>query len=121
MRQPMKIGTTIHPKRGAHAHKGERHVKVGDTTYTFRATTDKHGATHFVADVSDADHAAPLLAIDAYYAYDNALPPKPTLPRGSQRAETPPTSPPVPPLHADPPITAHLGSARRRESVFQSA
>lgn len=102
----MKIGNTIHPKRGAHAHKGERHVKVGDTTYTFRATTDKHGATHFVADVSDADHAATLLSIDAYYAYDHALQPKPTLSRGSKGDETPPPAPPAPPVTDDTPTTA---------------
>lgn len=87
----MKIGTTIHPKRGAHAHKGERHVNVADTTYVFRATPDKRGAMHFVTDVSNPDHAATLLGIDTYYAFDPDMQPKAVLVREN-------TTPPPPPL-----------------------
>ncbi|CAM5591479.1 hypothetical protein [Rhodanobacter lindaniclasticus] len=96
----MKIGTTIHPKRGAHAHKGERHVAVADTTYVFRATTDKHGATHYVADVSNPDHAATLLKIDAYYAFDPSMQPKSVL----VREDT--TTPPPPPIPIESPHKA---------------
>src|SRR5574337_485212 len=77
----MKIGTTIHPKRGAHAHKGERHVNV--------------------TDVSNPDHAATLLAIDAYYAFDPAMQPKPTLVRGATETAPPPAPTPIDSPHTD--------------------
>src|SRR5574337_894703 len=97
----MKIGTTIHPKRGAHAHKGERHVNVADAIYIFRATTDKHGGTHYVTDVSNPDHAATLLAIDAYYVFDPAMQPKPTLVRGATETAPPPAPTPIDSPHTD--------------------
>lgn len=87
----MKIGSHIKPRNGQ-----PRHVDIHDTPYTFAPMKDNQGVTHFVAEVTNEDHAALLLENGAFYAFDKAAQVKPKLTRGNA-GDPPPPAEPVPP------------------------
>jgi hypothetical protein len=78
----MKIGSVIKPRHGDH-----RLVNVHGKDYLFIATQDKHGVTHFVADVKDGKHAECFMSSEAFYAYGADNEPAPTLKRGSEATD----------------------------------
>lgn len=63
----MKIGSSIKPRDGS-----ARNVDLFGQRYVFAPTKDKHGVTHFVAEVTNGDHAETLLQNGAFYAFDAA-------------------------------------------------
>lgn len=83
----MKIASTIKPRSGR-----PRHVAIHGHAYVFAPVKDKHGVTHFVADVNDADHASLLLENDAFYTFDKNGLPAPKLSRNAKQAAKAPTS-----------------------------
>lgn len=87
----MKIGSHIKPRSGK-----PRHVTIHDTEYAFAPVKDNQGVTHFMADVTNADHAALLLENGAFYAFDKAAQVKPKLTRASAGDTPPPPADPVP-------------------------
>jgi hypothetical protein len=84
----MKIGSHIKPRSGK-----ARHVPLYGTEYVFAPMKDKHGVTHFVADVANVEHAATLLENGAFYAFDKAQMPGSQLQRGGQKPADPPPPP----------------------------
>lgn len=74
----MKIGSHIKPRNGT-----ARRVPLFGSEYVFKPEKDKAGATHFVAEVSNPDHAEVLLKNGAFYAFDKSQAQQPTLSRAS--------------------------------------
>lgn len=84
----MKIGSHIKPRNGK-----ARHVAVHGKEYTFAPVKDNRGAIHFVADVTDADHAELLMKNGAFYAFDPAMAVQATLKRTKETPKDPPAPP----------------------------
>ena len=78
----MKIASRIHPRNGA-----QRNVTIHGKLYVFRATQDKFGDEHFVADVVHEAHADTLLASDAFYRFDPNMLVQPALAKPVPAAE----------------------------------
>ncbi|MGC1549382.1 MAG: hypothetical protein WA777_12705 [Rhodanobacter sp.] len=92
----MKIGSTIKPRDGK-----PRNVHVHGELYPFAPVKDKHGKTHFVAEVNVESHAEVLMASDAFYHYDESHEVVPELTRN-------PDPKPVPVKSAEPVFSAEI-------------
>lgn len=82
----MKLGSQIKPRSGQ-----PRHVTFNGTQYAFAPTQDKHGITHFVANVGNKDDAEGMLASGHFYEYSEGMEKPPVLKR-----DPPPPPPPEP-------------------------
>lgn len=74
----MEIGSKIHPRNGK-----ARRVEVHGRLYVFAATPDNKGNIHFVADVTNEQHAETFLGSGDFYAFGKDLKQQPALTRSA--------------------------------------
>lgn len=91
----MKIGSVIKHRDGS-----PRCVHVHGKLYEFKQVKDQDEVTHFVAEVTDADHAAILMASEAFYAF-GSKPAAPALKRVGSSEPPIGTGTPAPALSAE--------------------
>jgi hypothetical protein len=92
----MKIASHAHPRDG----RARIHTVHG-IRYVFAPEQDRAGVTHFVAEVSNADHAELFIRSGGFYPFGEDLQVQPVLiriaPTGEgAESEPPPPAPPVP-------------------------
>jgi hypothetical protein len=97
----MKIGSKIHPRTTT-----TRRTTVHGKLYVFSPVEDKDGQTHYVADVTNEQHAETLVGSGHFYLYGKENDKQPALARPTGGEQMPPPKEP-----ADAALSAHSAEA----------